>query len=282
MSPKPDSILARLRHQGRVRGLEPQTMLLLYAQEGFLARLGQSPHAEHFVLKGGLSMYGRYQAEARPTRDIDLAGRGMPGTVEAVSTAITEIAEIELDDGLSFEAETLQAREISEDAIYGGIRVELWVRLGRSRERLQLDISFGNVITPGPVELFFPSLLGPAPHPVLGYPLESVVAEKLAAVTELGLDNTRMKDFYDVYWILSRETLEDGTLLTALRRTFTARGTDLEQLVPSLSALENPETERRWAQFRRNVRVEAPEQVAEVLQAILSRIRKVLEERLGD
>lgn len=275
MSLNPDSILARLRNQSRVRGLEPQAMLLLYAQECFLARLGQSPHADHFVLKGGLRMYVRYQDEARPTRDIDLAGRGMPRTVEAVSSSIAEIAEIQIGDGMNFEAQTLKAREIIEDVTYGGIRVELWVRLGKSRERLQLDISFGNVITPGPVELSFPSLLSPEPHPVLGYPLESVVAEKLAAATELSLANTRMKDFYDVYWILSRENLEDITLLTALRRTFVARGTDLEQLVPTLNALENPETESRWARFRRNVRVEAPERIAEVLQAISGRVQRL-------
>lgn len=221
----------------------------------------------------------RYQAEARPTRDIDLAGRGMPNTVEAVSAAIAEIAGNEVNDGLSYEVETLEAREIIEDAVYTGIRVELWARLGKSRERLQLDISFGNVITPGPVELSFPSLLGSAPHPVLGYPLESVVAEKLAATVELGLDNTRTKDFYDVYWILGRESLEDASLLIALHRTFAARGTDLGQLVLTLEALENPETERRWGQFRRNVRVEAPEAVVEVLRIILGRVRAVLENK---
>lgn len=276
MNPSPESVLARLRNQARARGLPPQTMLLLYAQEGFLARLAASPYAERFVLKGGLSMYGRYGAEARPTRDIDLAGRGMPNTVEAVRGAISEIARLDLADGLSFDGEGLEVEEIIEDAVYTGIRVGLAVTLGKSRERLQLDVSFGNAITPAPVELAFPSLLGGEPHRVLGYPLETVVAEKLAAAVELGPTNTRMKDFYDVFWILGHEPPSTGSLRRAMGRTFAARGTDLARLLPTLEALDNPDTQRRWAQFLRNNPVEAPAEVGEVLRRIAERVREVL------
>lgn len=248
-------------------------MLLLYIQECFLARLSHSQYVDRLILKGGLSMYARYQAGARPTRDIDLAGLGIPNTPEAVSKAIGEISRIEVTDGLVFDTESLQAREILEDSTHTGIRVESWVTLGKSRERLQLDVSFGNRITPGPVTLSFPSLLGQASYPILGYPLESVLAEKLAAATELGLGNTRMKDFFDLHWILSHETLENRSLQVALTRTFNARGIEIEQLVPTLTALNNPHTQLRWEQFRRNTRVDAPEQMATVLQTILARIQ---------
>lgn len=272
-----ESILARLRHQGRIRGLEPQAMLLLYIQECFLARLSQSRYVDQLVLKGGLSMYARYRAEARPTRDIDLAGLGMPNTPTAVSEVITEIARIEVADGLDFDGQSLQAREILEDAAHTGIRVELWVMLGKSRERLQLDISFGNVITPGPVTLSFPSLLGSVSYPIQGYPLESVLAEKLAAVTELGPGNTRMKDFFDLHWILSQEPLDDHSLRIALHRTFISRGIHPQQLAPTLAILDHPDTQRRWDQFCRNTRVEAPGQISTVLQTIMARFQNLAE-----
>lgn len=193
------SLLAKLRNEARKQNLPANLMLLFYFQERFLARVSQSHYRYQLVLKGGLNLYGRYGSTARPTRDIDMAGQHFPTTVEAVSAAIKDIAEQDLADGVLFDGKTLQAKEIIESANYKGIRVTLRAQFEDAFESLQLDLSFGNAITPGPVELRFPSLLSDESHLLLAYPLETIIAEKLAATIELGEANTRMKDFYDLY-----------------------------------------------------------------------------------
>jgi hypothetical protein len=270
------SLLAKLRNEGRKRGLPANLMLLFYFQERFLARVSLSSYRDSFILKGGLNMYGRYGSAAIPTRDVDLAGRNLANTVEAVSEAIKAMATLELNDGVVFDTANLQAREIIESATYTGIRVELVARFEDAFETLQLDLSFGNAITPGPVELRFPSLLGDAPHSLLGYPLETIIAEKLAASIELGEGNTRLKDFYDLYWILEHETLNETSLRQALERTFRSRGTPGDRR-QRLTDLDRPETQSAWTKFLQENPVSAPASFAEILTTILARLGPLLE-----
>jgi predicted nucleotidyltransferase component of viral defense system len=278
MTPLPNlkSLLAKLRNEARKRGLPANLMLLFYFQERFLARVAGSSYRDSLILKGGLNLYGRYGSAARPTRDVDLAGRNLSNTPEAVSEAIKVIAALELNDGVVFDTANLEAREIIESATYTGIRVELVARFEDAFETLQLDLSFGNAITPGPVELPFPSLLGDVPHSLLGYPLETIIAEKLAASIELGEGNTRLKDFYDLYWILGHETLNETSLRQALGRTFQSRGTPGDRR-QRLANLNRPETQTSWTKFLRENPVTAPASFAEVLNAILARLEPLLE-----
>lgn len=271
------SLLAKLRNEARKRGLPANLMLLFYFQERFLARVSVSKYRDRFILKGGLNLYGRYGKAARPTRDVDLAGQNLSNTVETVRDTVKEVAALELDDGVVFDTANLQAREIIESATYAGIRVELIAIFEDAFETLQLDLSFGNAITPGPVELRFPSLLGETPHSLLGYPLETIIAEKLAASIEIGEGNTRLKDFYDLYWILTHETLNEGSLKQALGRTFHQRGTpgDRKQ---RLIDLNRPETQTFWTKFLQENPVLAPASFAEVLNTILRKLEPLLEE----
>ena len=271
------SLLAKLRNEARKRGLPANLMLLFYFQERFLARVAASRYRDHFVLKGGLNLYGRYGNEARPTRDVDLAGQKLSNTIEAVSTAIRDIAEQDLEDGVSFDAADLKAKEIIEAANYKGIRVELLARFENASETLQLDVSFGNAITPAPVELSFPSLLGDEPHSLLAYPLETIVAEKLAAIIEIGEGNTRLKDFYDLYWILEHEVINQASLSRALERTFKTRGTPDDRR-EALELMDRPRTQEAWTAFLRNSPVEAPALFSKVLESILNKVGDLLEE----
>jgi predicted nucleotidyltransferase component of viral defense system len=271
------SLLAKLRNEGRKRGLPANLMLLFYFQERFLARVAVSQYRDSFILKGGLNLYGRYGSAARPTRDVDLAGRNLANTLEAVSNAVKEMTALELNDGVVFDTSNFQAREIIESATYTGIRVELTARFEDAFETLQLDLSFGNAITPGPVELRFPSLLGDAPHSLLGYPLLTIIAEKLAASIEIGEGNTRLKDFYDLYWILEHETLNQTSLQQALERTFRSRGTPGDRR-ERLASLNRPETQTAWTKFLRENPVTAPAAFAEVLNTILNRLEPLLKE----
>jgi predicted nucleotidyltransferase component of viral defense system len=220
------SLLAKLRNLARKEGLPADTMLLLYMHEGFLARLALSPYREQLILKGGLNLYSRYRSKARPTRAIDLAARTIPNTSEAVAKAIQDIAKVKLNDKLRFDANSLKVEPILEGATYQGLGISLVGHFEDAFETLQIDVSFGNVITPAPVMLSFPSLLGNESHSLLGYPLETIIAEKFAAAVEIGIGTTRLKDFYDLYYLLGNERLEVVSLRHAFERTFKARGTD--------------------------------------------------------
>ena len=275
-SPAKTSLLAKLRNESRRRGLPAQLMLLFYMQERFLARVSQSPYREFLILKGGLNLYSRYESAARPTRDIDLAGRNLSQTVEGMIGAIQKIAQQGLDDGITFDTENLQGQEIIEGANYGGIRINLSTHFADAVEILQLDISFGNAITPGPVELHFPSLLGDIPHRLLGYPLETIVAEKLAAAIEIGVTNTRLKDFYDLYWILLNEDLNQHSQQRAFERTFHMRGTPSNGH-KTLQSLNTLEAQQAWAAFLRQNPVQAPASFEDVLTMILTEIGSLLE-----
>ena len=270
------SLLAKLRNEARKRGLPANLMLLFYFQERFLARVSESTYRDQFILKGGLNLYSRYGNEARPTRDIDLAGLNLPNTLEAVRQVIKAIAKLNLDDGVRFDTSDVSAEEIIEAANYKGIRVELLARFEDAFEKLQLDVSFGNAITPAPVELRFPSFLGDKPHSLLAYPLETIVAEKLAAAVEIGEGNTRLKDFYDLYWILEHETIGDASLAKALERTFTTRGTPGDRR-QALTHLDSTRAQAAWTAFLTGSPVAAPARFSEVLERILVKVGDLLE-----
>lgn len=251
--------------------------LRLYFLERFLARLSNSPYRDRLVLKGGLNLYSRYQSSARPTRDIDLMGRGLPGSVEAVERAVREIAQVDAGDGVELDLQSLKARAILEEARYPGVRVNLNARFFEAHETLQLDFSFGGVITPEPVTLPFPTLLDEPGFALLGYPLETIVAEKTAAMVELGGGNTRLKDFYDLYWIAQQEQLDPASLQKAIRRTFTQRGTPLPGSLATLQGLLTPQAQEAWELFIRRTRLGAEPDFAKVLQAILGLVGESLE-----
>jgi len=185
------SLLAKLKNVGRKAGYPADLLLLYYVQEGVMARLSRSAYVEQFVLKGGLSLYARYQTTARPTVDVDLGARALPNTLEAMRGCWSEILSLPWSDALSFEVDAMNMERILEGAQYEGVRLTVTARLGRSRQSVQLDVSYGNVITPAPVILEFPTLLSQQTHPVLAYPLETVVAEKFAAT--IGSTRSRLR-----------------------------------------------------------------------------------------
>jgi predicted nucleotidyltransferase component of viral defense system len=260
--PHPASILARLRHLGRTRytNLPANTMLLLYAQQGLLARLDASPHAERFVLKGALSLFARYDLAARPTQDLDLAARDLPNTLEQVGDVMRELCAVPFRDGLTFDPASVRVQAINEALEYPGVAVGLRASLGRSQVALQIDVSFGNVITPGAVSWTFPPLLVEQGVRVSIYPLETVVTEKFAALVEIGEATTRMKDLYDLHVILSREAFHAAEVSQALERSFGARGTPLEAVPRILgeSFAGSDVLGPRWQQYLGRTRFSAP------------------------
>jgi hypothetical protein len=200
-------------------------VLTRYALERLLYRLSVSPHRDAFVLKGALLFTLWTGAPHRATRDLDLLGSGEPASAR-LEQVFRDLCALAVEpDGVAFDARSVRAAHIREDQEYEGVRVLLEARLGAARTGLQVDVGFGDAITPGPVDVAFPTLLD-LPAPALrAYPRETVVAEKFQAMVALGIANSRMKDFYDV-WALARSFDFDGpALAAAIEATFARRRT---------------------------------------------------------
>ena len=223
----PASILARLLTLARQRGEDYNLLLGRFGLERLLARISVSAHADRFLLKGALLFALWYDAPHRPTRDADLLGLG-PDDEAGLVALFREVAAIDLGDGIRFDLDSLRARAIREDNGYGGTRIGLIGRVASARCALQIDIAFGDAVTPAPQRLRYPSLLPEFPAPVLRvYPVYSVVAEKYQAMVMLGLANSRLKDFFDLTVIARRTVLEGATLASAIAATFARRQTPL-------------------------------------------------------
>jgi hypothetical protein len=226
------SVRARLLAKARSERKDFNLLLTRYGLERLLYRLSISKHADQFLLKGALLFDLWFDVPHRPTRDADLLGFG-PAEIPHVEALFREICNIALDDGIVFQTDTVQAEEIRKDAHYSGLRVTLIGLLDGARCPIQVDVGYGDAVTPGPERLDYPVVLPGMPTPQLhAYPRYTVVAEKLEALTSLGMANSRMKDYFDL-WILAGLTEFDGaTLAQAIHATFDRRRTPLPQDIP--------------------------------------------------
>jgi predicted nucleotidyltransferase component of viral defense system len=250
------SVKARLLHQARASNRPFNDLLQLYGIERFLYRLSCSAYAEQFVLKGALMLLALEIPSLRPTRDIDLWGH-TSNEIEHVVSIFREICAVPVEpDGIVMDAASVRATAIKEDADYEGVRVQLRAYLGHARIHLQIDIGFADVLTPAPVAVQYPALLAfPQPR-LLGYSLETIVAEKLQAMIFLGRLNSRMKDFYDLWILITNFNFDDQILQTAIRRTFQHRNTPIPREVPvAFTEIFVQEKQTQWLAFLRRNRL---------------------------
>jgi predicted nucleotidyltransferase component of viral defense system len=248
------SVRARLLYLSRKRRDDFQLVLTRYANERLLYRLTRSRYQAHFVLKGATLFTLWTGHPHRATRDVDLLGVGRPSQ-DRLRHIFAEVIALDVgNDGVVFDADSLAVRPIREDQEYGGMRIELFARVTSARVRLQVDVGFGDAITPEPVRMNLPVLLDfPTPH-LLVYPRETVVAEKLDAIVQLGMANTRMKDFYDLAVLAARFQFEGALLVRAIRATFTRRKTPLSVALPvglTSAFATDPSKTMQWAAFVR-------------------------------
>ncbi len=226
------SVRARLLAKARADKQDFNLVLTRYALERLLYRLSVSAQADHFLLKGALLFDLWFDFPHRPTRDADLLGYGS-SEIPHVEAAFRDICAVGPDDGMRFQTDSVHALEIRKEANYSGVRVTLIGLLDGARCHVQVDVGFGDAVTPGPEVVSYPVMLPDMPPPKLrAYPRYTVVAEKLEALVSLGIANSRMKDFFDL-WVLSRHTDFDGALLCkAICATFERRGTPLPDGIP--------------------------------------------------
>jgi hypothetical protein len=240
------SILARLRNVAQEEGLSFNDILQAYVIERFLARLARSPHADTVLLKGALMLRVWGVPRARPTMDIDLLRRGNADQAALVQL-VEQCAGIDdPSDGVVFELTTISAEPIREATEYVGTRIRLQARLDNVRQTVQIDFGVGDAVHPQPQVVDYPVLLMSAPVRLNAYPVEAAIAEKFQAMVHLDLQNSRMKDFYDI-WILSRTLAFSGPALgEAIRSTFDRRQTSVPMEPPAMAAATRAEYPVRW------------------------------------
>jgi predicted nucleotidyltransferase component of viral defense system len=265
------SVRQRLTNLARETGRPFAEVLQYFVMERFLYRLSRSPHADKFVLKGALMLTVWKAPQTRPTMDIDLLGR-TSNSPDSIVAIVQDVCRQEVEpDGLRFDADQVVARQITEDADYHGVRVSFRGYLGTARIPMQIDVGFGDVVSPPPSSTSYPTLLEfPAPQ-LLGYSRETAIAEKFEAIVSLGQLNSRMKDFYDL-WVLCQQFEFKGEVLAeAIAGTFKNRGTGILSLPVALtSAFANDRTKNlQWQAFLRKSRLtDAPRDLAPVVAVL--------------
>jgi predicted nucleotidyltransferase component of viral defense system len=275
-TPTSHSVQARLLNYSRARQENHNHTLSRYAIERLMYRLSRSPHAGRFVLKGAMLFVLWLDDSHRPTKDLDLLGLG-EFSADSLRAVFEEVCATAVeDDGVEFFKELIAIEEIREAEVYQGLRVQIIGSLGGIRLNVSVDVGFGDAVLPRPKEETFPALLD-LPNPKLKtYPRETVVAEKLDAMVALGLRNSRMKDYYDL-WTLARHFEFEGRLLTdAIKATLDRRGRRLQTAqLPGLedTFAQTPGKQTQWKAFLRRT---VPEQQDVALAEAVTTIRAFL------
>ena len=269
-----ESVRARLLNVAKAQGVDFNQVLVRFALERILYRLTQSQHADRFLLKGALLFTLWYDMPHRATRDADLLGFGA-SDLASVAETFRDIAAAAADDGIAFDPASLTVEEIRKETSYGGVRVIIAGELARARCKTQIDVGFGDAVTPAPVDSVYPVLLDDLPAPRLrAYPKYTVIAEKLHAIALLGMTNSRLKDYFDLSVLLERETLDTDVLAQAIKATFERRGTAVPKTLPTgLSDEFTNDSSRQslWLAFlKKNAFPPKP------LPAIVDRLRSAL------
>lgn len=254
------SIRQRLLNRARTTGRSHQELAILFALERLLFRLGHSPHASSFVLKGGLMSMVWVGDAARPTRDLDLLGLAA-ATPDHVAAALRQILAMEMEDGLQFDLASIRWSYITTALPQPGIQFTFNCDLGGMRLPLQVDVGFGDAVVPPPVWVSYPSLLDFESPRLLGYPAEVTAAEKLHAIVVRGRANTRLKDYYDLYTAAGLGLLPAEPLAAAIVHTFQRRLTEIPVDCPeglTRTFAEDRTSQAQWEAFKRKSSLKAP------------------------
>ena len=270
----PDSVKAKLRRIAVSDKRPFDYMMLRYVVERLLYRLSISEYKDNFVLKGGMFIYTVLGDSARLTRDVDLLARNLLNTEAELLRVFRVICQIETDDAIRFDLDSFATERIIEGGAYEGVHIKVTGYIDKSKQVIQFDVGYGDVVVPEAVVMEYPSLLDMECPKILAYSYDSVVAEKFEAMIALAEANSRMKDFYDIF-MLSRHFSFDGAILQeAIQQTLHRRATPTSEFPVALTDdfANSRDKLVQWAAFQRNT------QVAEGIsfQATVTGIREFL------
>lgn len=272
------SVRARLLDIAKAEGADFNQLLVRFALERILYRLSQSSHADRFLLKGALLFTLWYDMPHRATRDADLLGFGA-SDLDSLAQTFRDVASVAVEDGIVFDPDSVIVAEIRKEAGYTGARVLIAGEIAKARCKVQIDIGFGDAVTPGPDEAVFPVLIDDLPAPRLRtYPVYTVIAEKLHAIAVLGMTNSRLKDYLDLWVLLGRESLDEPTLARAISTTFIQRGMQVPAKHPiglTDEFAQDPSRQNLWRAFLKKNELEVTP-LLEVVMALRTKLSPAL------
>ncbi|MFN0156496.1 MAG: nucleotidyl transferase AbiEii/AbiGii toxin family protein [Bacteroidota bacterium] len=273
------SVLAKLKDIADKDNFDFNFLLVRYIQERFLSRLAVSGHVNKFVLKGGFLLLAYNIEKARPTKDIDFLGINVSRDRKELERLVREIALVDLSDGVRFLPESIRSAIIKENADYEGIRIKLAARFGSAKNAIQIDCGFGDIVSPHPLQMDYPTLLHNEGIKVLAYSKETIVAEKLEAIVKLTTFNTRMKDFFDIVFLSNEFDFDGEALQLAIRNTFARRQTSLKSAEELLDSDFGNRThfQRHWDAFKRRTRLTTRGVFSEIFKVIQVFIAPIIE-----
>lgn len=272
------SVHARLVNKSKEEKRPFNELLQYYAMERFLYRLSVSLYADKFILKGALMLRAFGFPDARPTMDIDLEGM-IPNRKKLLLDFVKDCMEIKCDDGIAYLKSSVTAKNITQDADYAGVRLNFKGKLGNAILHYQLDVGFGDKVTPEPKFMQYPEMLDFGSPKILVYTLETSIAEKLQAMIELDMANSRMKDFYDIDKMSTHRSFEGPVLQRAIAKTFAERNTPVSENVPialTINFAENPSKIAQWNAFTRKLGVAKVDNLHSVIKRISAFVMPVL------
>ena len=271
------SIRSKLLNIAKDENVFYQTIVTRYFQERLLYRMSQTQYRQNFYLKGGALMYAYERFVARPTLDIDFLGHNISNEGASIIAAFKEICSVQYEkDGVVFDVDKITAQNITEFKDYHGIRLSIPVSMDTISQTMTMDIGFGDVITPKPINIDYPVLLEHLPSAsILAYSLETVLAEKLHAVVDLADQSSRMKDYYDLYTILKSERYDTNILQEAIIRTFENRHTayDADTMFFRKEFAENQQMQTRWQAFKRKISKDSDVTFSDVVRYIQNELQ---------
>ena len=264
------AVYRKLQELAQQQSRPVDEVFLFHALEGFLARLSNSKYVDDLVLKGGILLAAF--SVRRPTRDIDLQGKNIPGETEEIARIVSEIAAIDLEDGITFDTTEIKAGVTREGGAYSGVRVKLKAQINRAKSTLGIDFNVGDPIWPRPTETKVPRLIG-EPIAVQGYPLHMVYAEKLVTAVDRGVANTRLRDFADIYLLCRGHDTAGDDLCTAINQV--ARYREVDTTTPLSTVLQGFVGDRQqseWDKWRAKHELVSvlPFEFAEVVERVVA------------
>lgn len=266
------SVHDRLLNKAREFGRPFKELLQYYGMEKYLLRLSKSQFSDEFILKGALLLRSAGINEIRPTRDIDLSS-DTAQSIEQLEHIVRDCCRVKVEeDGLKFDPDTVASEEIRGNQSYAGVRIKFQGKLGNAGIPMQIDIGFGDVVSPAPLWIEYPVMLEGDSPKLLAYTFESAIAEKYQAMVYLDMANSRMKDFYDIWYLMKTQNFSASELQKAIKLTFKRRKTTLPKKPPTAltEAFYSDESKKnQWNAFKRkNEIANVPKSLKEIVTAI--------------
>lgn len=282
MADKASSVLARLKNKAKESGRSYQLCLQLFCQEEFLRRLEKSKYADNFVLKGGLFLYTLTEFESRVTMDIDFLLQKLPNTPEQLQLIIEKIIKTETDnDFVTFEIRSIEPIAVAKK--YAGIGASLIAKIKNTKTPINIDFGVGDVIVPKQEKRAIPTQLDDFDSPIINtYSLETTIAEKLDAILDLMEFSSRMKDYYDIYYLATHFEFDSDILAEAMRKTFANRNHHftIEQFNQVIAFCENESMQKKWQAFAKKINITDDFQgVLNTIKILLAKSFKIAESK---